>query len=370
MTQTRVNIKTAVNASMIRRERRAGRDVIIVPSATLPDDVVMNRIRYPAAEIEKSYLGLNGTPAPLGHPNIDGAFVSASDPQGMVRGFIGAWNENARREHGRVFLDKVIDVEYARQLEGGRMVLDAIEKGEPIHTSTGLYAVMVNQGGGDDVDMDATDIVFDHDAILIGEVGAATPAQGVGMLVNAKTRAGEAVSVINSTFEDQAERELDWAVESIARAVDQAKRAPLLERLKSSILAIIRGDYPDDDPAQKVEIEAMAVNDEQFKAMQDKVEALTNGIGDIVAKAVASAITPLQEQTTALVNAAKATEDAELAGLRAAIVKSNLMDEASAGELTLNAARALGAKAMPKPAMGLHNGFNGVDDAIEYDLPE
>ena len=104
MNQVRVNIRTAVNSSKIRRERRDGRDVIVVPSATLPDGVVMNGVRYPAEEISKSFASLDGTPAPLGHPTLNGSFVSASDPRGMVRGFVGAWNENVRQEGGREWL--------------------------------------------------------------------------------------------------------------------------------------------------------------------------------------------------------------------------------------------------------------------------
>lgn len=115
----RINIRTAVNASKIRRERRDGRDVIVVPSATMPDNVVLNRVRYSADAIEKGFGSLEGTPAPLGHPDINGQFVSASDPRGMVRGFVGAWNENVRRENGRVLIDKVIDVAFATQMEGG-----------------------------------------------------------------------------------------------------------------------------------------------------------------------------------------------------------------------------------------------------------
>jgi len=49
----RVNIRTTANLASIRKERRNGRDKIIVPSATLPDGIVMNGISYPAEEIEK-----------------------------------------------------------------------------------------------------------------------------------------------------------------------------------------------------------------------------------------------------------------------------------------------------------------------------
>lgn len=145
MKQARINVRTRVNAASIRRERRAGRDVIVVPSATLPDGIVMNGVRYPAAAIEKGFGSLEGTPAPLGHPTVEGQFVSASDPRGMVRGFVGAWNENVRRESGRVLIDKVIDVEYAKQLDGGRAVLEAIEKGAPIQHRAVLHLARVEE---------------------------------------------------------------------------------------------------------------------------------------------------------------------------------------------------------------------------------
>lgn len=371
MTQTRINVRTAVNASKIRRETRAGRDVVIVPSATLPDDIVMNGIRYPAAEIEKSYLSLEGTPAPLGHPNIDGAFVSASDPKGMVRGFVGAWNENVRRENGRVLIDKVIDVEFASQLEGGKAVLNAIQKGEPIHTSTGLYAILTPLANDDTASREASDIVFDHDAILIGEDGAATPSQGVGMLVN-----GKQVEVVNSTLEQDAEDNVQWAVDSLARALAQKEQVPLLERIKSSILGIIRGGLTEGDEPQgtavNMEKQEMAVTDEQFKGLEAKVDGLDKVIADAVANALKAALDPIKEQTEALANAAKAKEEAELTDLRAQIVNANLMDEDAAGELSLKTARALANKAAPKTAHGIFNGFNGVgtEDAPTYDLPE
>src|SRR5690606_1127908 len=96
-----------------------------------------------------------------------------------------AWNKNVRRTNGRVFVDKVIDVATANQLDGGKAVLEAIDKGEPIHSSTGLYCMLTAVQNDAEVDWEASDIVFDHDAILLGEEGAATPAQGVGLLVNA-----------------------------------------------------------------------------------------------------------------------------------------------------------------------------------------
>src|SRR6478752_9396908 len=96
--QVRVNVRTLANVNAVRKEKRNGRDLVIVPSATLPDNIIMNGIKYPAEEIAKSYQTLNRSPAPLGHPLVNGKFVSARDPEGLNIGYIGAWNENVRQD--------------------------------------------------------------------------------------------------------------------------------------------------------------------------------------------------------------------------------------------------------------------------------
>lgn len=325
MTKTvRVNVRHAIDNSSIRRQRRDGRDYVIVPSATMPDGIVMNRIRYPADAIAKSFASLENTPAPLGHPTIEGAFVSAKDPEGLARGWIGAWNRNVRRENGRVLVDKVIDVATANQLDGGKAVMAAIEKGEPIHSSTGLFAVLTAVQNEDGVDWEASDIVFDHDAILIGEDGAATPAQGVGLMVNAaKSGSGETIDVINSVLSDDIERDEMWALESILRAEERKLRAPLLERIKAAIEAVIRGGPVPEDVVNQ---EATDVDKEQFEALSAKVDALTAAPAltkDEVAEIVANALKPITDAAEASAAAAK-TE------LVNKVVEAKLLDQATA----------------------------------------
>lgn len=355
--QVRINVRSAVNASKIRRERRNGRDYLIVPSATLPDGVVMNGVRYEAKEIEKGYKTLENTPAPLGHPTIEGQFVSASDPEGLARGWIGAWNRNVRREDGRVLVDKVIDIATASQLEGGKAVLNAIEKGEPIHTSTGLFAIMEPiENATDGATRVARDMVFDHDAILLGEVGAATPDQGVGMLVNSAVGTdGEQIEVINSALEE-AERELDWAVDMAARAVERMERAPILERLKSAIKAAIMGSEREQTSNNEKET-AMPVTDEQFKALSDEVKTLSDGmkgIGDTIANAVAASLKPLTEKLAADTAAAEAAANAKKASLVDQLVKANVLAEPVANTLSIEALEALVPLAKPKGAPALN----------------
>lgn len=363
----RVNVRSVANMAAVRKEKRNGRDVVIVPSATMPDDIVMNDILYPAAEIAKSFKSLERTPAPLGHPTVNGKFVSARDPEGINLGWIGAWNENVRQDKGRVLLDKVIDVERAGQSEGGKRVLDAIEKGEPVHTSTGLLALLDAANGDVAHKFSARDIEFDHDAILLDEDGAATPEQGVGMMVNSKGEQEE-IEVINSAL-SEADRELDWAVESLARALEKRERAPILERIKAAIVEMFGSER---EPSANTEKAEMA-DEKQLNELSAKVDALSESIGKIgetIGTAVANAVKPLVDAQEAIVANQKAKDDAELDELRGKIVKANLMDEEAAKELTLNAARALAKKAEPGKAPGLNSVFNPGGDKPGFKLPK
>lgn len=368
--QVRVNIRSVANVAAVRKEKRNGRDVVIVPSATLPDDIVMNEIMYPKGEIAKSFASLNRTPAPLGHPTINGKFVSARDPEGINIGWIGAWNENVRQEKGRVLLDKVIDVERANQSEGGKAVLAAIDKGEPVHTSTGLLCMLDAANGDVDYKHTARDIVFDHDAILLDQDGAATPEQGVGMLVNAKGETEE-IEVINSSIADEADRGLDWAIESLASALERRERAGWLEQFKSAILKLIPGQEREPSTNTKKDDDMDQV---QFDALSKKVDALSeamkpDALATAIGNTVAAALKPVLDAQAEIVANAKAKDDAEIAELVTVIVKANLLSEETAKATPLNALRELAKKAAPGKAAAL-NGAMGQGDKPGFKLPK
>lgn len=185
-----VNITSKVNSKSIRREMLNGREHIVVPSATLPFGVVMNGGLYTREEIEANYKKLDNTLAPLGHPTVNGQFVPALSPEGLSVGYVGAWNRNAKIEGNRVRLEKWIDIEVAKRSEGGRTLLDRIDavvngQAEPIHTSVAVILRKQPVGPGAGYDWVANIRSMDHDAILLDEPGAATPDQGVGLMVNA-----------------------------------------------------------------------------------------------------------------------------------------------------------------------------------------
>nr|EKU0080588.1 hypothetical protein [Citrobacter farmeri] len=189
-----VNITTKVNSQSIRRETHNGREHLVLPSYTLPANVVMNGGLYTEDEINAHYQGLEGTLAPLGHPQVNGQFVSAFSPEGINVGYVGAWNRNVKKSGNRIYVEKWVDVARAEESEGGRELLErvaAIERGDdvpPIHTSVAAFLDQLEpneQQRATGAEWVAKIHSMDHDAILLHEVGAATPEQGVGLMVNA-----------------------------------------------------------------------------------------------------------------------------------------------------------------------------------------
>jgi len=370
----RVNVRTAVNNAQIRRDKRNGKDVIIVPSATLPDDVVMNNIKYPADEIAKSFHTLDRTFAPFRHPMVNGQYVSAREPEAVNDFYIGAWNENVRRENGRVWLDKVIDVEVAGRTENGKRLLDAINKGEPIHTSTGIFLEVdsANEAGYSYI---AKNMYFDHDAILLDEEGAATPNQGVGMMVNGK----QEITVINSVL-DRAVDELEWAAGYLADAVERVQEAEKKQSVIDKILSALGITGKDKTPGESLkangnsEVIDMPTLEERFEALEKSVETLTanaNKAAESTTKAMADAIAPVMKAIEALTANAAKVEEAERAELTAKVVANNLLTEETAKTLSVNALRELAGKVKGDAApitqgvfMPNNSGYKSLSDEL------
>jgi hypothetical protein len=212
-----VQCASKVNRSAVTRKSVDGVEHIIVSSFTLPDDVVMNGGLYPAEEIAKSFAGLERTLAPVEHPHINGQFIPATDPHAIHNFHAGAFNANVTRQNGRVHLEKHINVQEAMKTERGKRLLDRIAELEtspnprPIHTSTGVFLEVELLGeaktnaAGEEYDWIARNMSFDHDAILLDSVAAATPDKGVGMGVNFD---GDQVDVEQFTLDVEESKDL------------------------------------------------------------------------------------------------------------------------------------------------------------------
>jgi hypothetical protein len=192
MKKHRVNIVCAVNAANVSKdgERYTVRDVVHAI-----DGIVLNGRLYPGDELQKAANGLEGRPAPAGHPkDAKGRHISAANGEALSAAWVGAYCTNARYEGGRALCDIVINAAQAQALEPGRELLarlDAAIAGtntEPISVSSGLMLREVAANGesrGKQYRAVATDLQFDHLAILLNEAPAGTPAEGIGMFVNA-----------------------------------------------------------------------------------------------------------------------------------------------------------------------------------------
>ncbi|HDH0765254.1 TPA: DUF2213 domain-containing protein [Klebsiella oxytoca] len=197
MKRNRVNVLTVVNsASNITTETIDGKPHIVVRGITpVVDDIVMNRKLYPAAEIEKAYNTLERNPMPLGHPKVDGKHVSARDVRAVNEYHVGAWLQNVSHKDGRVTGDMYLNRQYAESSEKGKRLINRLDEmiagtnSEPIHISTGLLYSGIAANGeskGKKYNEIATNMMFDHVAVLLDEPGAGTPEEGVGIFVNAE----------------------------------------------------------------------------------------------------------------------------------------------------------------------------------------
>lgn len=333
-----IHVNKKITADMIRREQVNGADSIIIRSATLPDNVVMNGGLYPAEEIESSYKGLERKLAPLGHPMMDGKFISAADPHAVHNYDVGAYVANVSRENGRVFHDTVINVDVAGRSDKGRKLLDAInameETGEPIHTSTGIYlkrqeldAPMTNAAGYE-YNWIATNMQFDHNAILINEEGAATPQQGVGLAVNS---AGEELELMtvneddeyqpNSEQEIDEEKELQGMLKGIVSFIKNMAFAPRIDAAYNE--DVITTNSHEDLEMTKEEMQALLK--EQAETMQANFD---------------EKLAPLTQKIESLEANAKANEDAERAPL-AEKAKAKGLEPADIDAMSTNALKVM-----------------------------
>lgn len=186
-----VNISSLVLNSDIHTETIEGVSFTVIPSKTLPKDVVMNSILYSEEEVERTIHTLDGSPVTLSHPVINGKFADAYEPIAVAKfGFGGGFNRvKGKTDDGRWIVEKLIPTEQLQNTERGKKLSDAIKNKTPIHTSTGVYLTKEPEIGvnaaGQEYTARAKIDRFNHDAILLNEVGAATPEQGVGIFVNA-----------------------------------------------------------------------------------------------------------------------------------------------------------------------------------------
>ena len=201
MSKVKRDLSVMINAKMsktiTKKEIYGAEHIVIENCGSIVSDSVMNGVLYPASELEKLASETVGhIHAPAGHPkNSDGNFISSGSTEGIHQGYIGAISFNYRMSGDRLVRDIAIDPEKAAQSEAGREVLKRIESEQDTDTSTGLLLNLVDEEGfgkdGEPYAQRASNMMLDHDAILLSEQGAAGSDEGVGLFANHK---GETVT--------------------------------------------------------------------------------------------------------------------------------------------------------------------------------
>ncbi|MGT5005378.1 DUF2213 domain-containing protein [Escherichia coli] len=197
-----IHVKSlAINASNISTTTINGQEHYVIRGAVpIVDDIVMNGGLYPAEEINNSYLTMERKLMPLGHPMVNGKYVSANDPQAVNDYYAGAWAQNVSKANDKVVMDVYVNKAVADTKPDGKRLIQRLDdmitgnNADPIHVSTGLLLNKEQKAGESKQKKHswiARNMQFDHIAILLDEPGAGTPEEGVGMFVNADGQEGE-----------------------------------------------------------------------------------------------------------------------------------------------------------------------------------
>lgn len=371
-----------VNKKHVRRENRRGVEHVIISSFTLPPDIVMNGGLYPSEEVERSYQSLNRTPVTIEHPELDGVYVSANDPEIDFEYRFGAFNENAQlMDDGRVSVDKVINVQKAMKSNKGKRLLDRINELETsknpraIHTSVGVYVDAeeleepVTNKSGQEYGWIARNMIFDHDAILLDSVGAATPDQGTGIGINS-----EQVKVEHFIMSNQTDEGNEPDLKDNETNEDDAMRDEIIAKLKEFGLEV---------NAESTDSELLAQYNEALTANTgDEVDVEKDSNAVEVNAELAETVRKQADQIAELEANAKAKEEAEVAD-KIGTIKANVK-YADLSEDALKAIHAnstedfdkMYAESIPSYGVGSTTDFNAdADDSFAIntkveDLPE
>jgi len=423
----RVHIVTTVNA---RNVSKTGGTYTIRDVCGAVDGIVMNGMLYPGDQLAKSAPSLNGKPAPAGHPkNPDGQYISAAKGDALLSSYVGSVCRNARHTAGRTLVDITVNEAQARAMPDGVAIVERLDAAiagtsvEPIHVSTGLLCEPITANGtsgGKQYERIATNIQYDHLAILLHEQGAGTPEQGVGMWLNA---AGQPEQVETARIDTLADDKryaglLGWVRKLLGNTSELSLRA-IEDGLGASMpsgawlvdvytrYAIWRdeaGTYWRQDYAvssegvvswagqpvqveRQVKYEEVATNLQGADPVKDKILAALNAAGvqtagldeaallaaynALVTKPVEDRLTAANSKLAAVELAANAAADAELTALATELSVNTSLTVADFRAMGLTRLRELKAASKAAPVLaGNSGGTGGADPYATYDPNE
>lgn len=292
---------------------------------------VLNGALVPASEFSRYVEAWNGQPVPVLHPEREGSPVSANSPDIIERNTIGRLF-NCYAENGKLKGEAWINVNKAQRL-GHNELLTALEAGEVVEVSTGYFADGEPKAGeynGEQYQEIHRNIRPDHLALLPGEIGACSVADGCGTRVNQSKgfvmQTKEALSTIaqalglRSNCECNDDETKEAEMPEIMKQAEQLRKNEKLTpehlemlqgmdpeqlRMVEAIADALKGEAPEEpESPEEPEGEAMEYDDkEQMQRMseQDFEKMVANRVDqavrrrDVMAKLATNEACPFDE---------------------------------------------------------------------------
>lgn len=187
---THIRLNTTFIANLLERRFLDGKTYAVAPCVAIVEGV-LNGEFVGANVIAASVPGWNGRPVPLRHPQVNGVYVSANDPD-IYEAFVIGVVYNAIFEDDRLHVELWIDEEKCQRMGGDALdVLNRLDAGDPLEVSTGYFCETApTKGAWNDETFVAVQshIVPDHIAVLPDQIGACNWNDGCGApRVNSET---------------------------------------------------------------------------------------------------------------------------------------------------------------------------------------
>lgn len=321
------------NTSKSKVEKTDGKYKITGIPITV-DNATMNRIKYPADENQKGMPTMVGKPMSLTHPeDKDGRNVSIFSPDG-IDFYSGGKVSQTYNKDGTWYANADIDEKRLRATEQGEYFANRLDEGLPIGVSTGLTFTSNNESG-EDYDMVAKNMEFDHLAMLHE---SEQPAGGDATVMRFN---GEDVDVVN--------------VESLIGSVGKIEQDEISEGLLTKIVNTVKAAFVNENKSGYNDTD---LNTNEDRVMRNLIEAKLKAAGkevegldeaalldaynslekpaeivskvseidftDIIGKAVNAAVKPISEKLEKVESELTANKEDKLKGLREAVNKLDL----------------------------------------------
>lgn len=180
------NMDDLLPGESVRREVHEGVEHLVVPAVLIVEGV-LNDALVLASEFGRHVEAWNDRAIPVLHPQDRGEYISAGRPDVVEKNTIGRVY-NARVDGPRLKAELWLNIEKARRLGYGDLI-DSLAAGEIVEISTGYFADDEPKAGeynGKGYNTIHRNIRPDHLALLPGEIGACSVADGCGTRVNSQ----------------------------------------------------------------------------------------------------------------------------------------------------------------------------------------